>query len=209
MLEFSNISVAYGRHTVLDNVSGHAPEGGMLALTGPSGSGKTTLLNCLGTLHRPDAGQILVDGRDLLRFSRRELRRFRRDHLGFLFQNYALVPEASVRANLTMAMTSAPLKRIDSRAIAAALEDVGLGGREKEIVAHLSGGEQQRLALARLLVRAPSLILADEPSGALDADNEAMVLETLRSMADSGATVVIATHSPAVRSACDAQLSLG
>lgn len=171
--------------------------GRMLALVGASGSGKTTLLNCLGLLESPTRGRIVFQGRDLAGSGPGRRRRFRRDHLGYLFQDYALIDNATVRANLDVA------RRTDTAERSAALERVGLAGREKETVHHLSGGEQQRVALARLMVKKPSVVLADEPTGALDEANTAMVMDVLGEMARNGCAVVIATHVAGVAEACD------
>lgn len=137
----------------------------MVALTGPSGAGKSTLLNCLGLLDEPTGGSITVDDATVTGLNSGRARRFRRDKLGYLFQNYALIDSASVETNLALATggsrrTTAPLFK-------AALAQVGLTGREKSPVHQLSGGEQQRVALARLIVKQPTIILADEPTGAL------------------------------------------
>lgn len=176
----------------------------MLALVGASGTGKTTLLNCMGLLENPTAGQVWFEDTDLTRLGPGGRRRFRRDHLGYLFQNYALIENATVRDNLDVAR-----RRRRGGDPAEALERVGLAGREKETVHHLSGGEQQRVALARLLVKQPSLVLADEPTGALDRDNEEMVVEHLREMSRGGCAVVVATHNDRVRDACDAAFEVG
>ncbi len=125
-------------------------------------------------------------------------RRFRRDKLGYLFQDYALIDNATVKANLDVAR-----RRGTRPDYARILERVGLAGRENEKVHYLSGGEQQRVALARLMVKQPTLVLADEPTGALDSANSAMVVNVLREMSEQGCAVVIATHNDGVRDACD------
>lgn len=135
-------------------------------------------------------------------------RRYRRDVLGYLFQNYALIENATVAPNLEVAMKPRR-KRGDSPTVADALERVGLDGREKEQVHRLSGGEQQRVALARLIVKQPALVLADEPTGALDHDNTTLVVDILRTKSDDGCAVVIATHNDAVRDRCDTVLTVG
>ncbi|MFV2199184.1 ABC transporter ATP-binding protein, partial [Nocardiopsis sp. LOL_012] len=176
MITVRDLSKSFGPRTLWQGLDLDLPPGQVLALTGPSGAGKTTLLNCLGLLESPTGGTIAYQGRDLTRLRAGGRRRFRRDHLGYLFQNYALMENATVRENLDVA-------RRDRPAQAEALERVGLAGRAKERVHHLSGGEQQRVALARLLVKRPSLVLADEPTGALDEGNGRMVIDTLRAMA--------------------------
>ncbi|MFE7504347.1 ATP-binding cassette domain-containing protein [Promicromonospora sp. NPDC057488] len=192
---------AFDRRVLFENLSFKVAGGQMTALTGASGSGKSTLLNCLGLLETLTRGSIEVDGVDIARLRPELRRRFRRDTLGYLFQNYALIENASIRTNLEVAVGALPrVKR--SVDFDAALVQVGLGGRGKEPVYRLSGGEQQRVALARLLVKRPSVILADEPTGALDDANAAMVLDSLHTLAEAGAAVVIATHSATVVEAC-------
>ncbi|WP_444960270.1 ABC transporter ATP-binding protein [Nocardiopsis sp. M1B1] len=204
MITVEKLTKSFGSRVLWQDLDLTVEAGRMLALVGTSGSGKTTLLNCMGLLERPSAGRILFEGTDLTRLGPGGQRRFRADELGYLFQDYALVESASVQANLAV------VKRHDTRSRhAAALERVGLAGREREKVHRLSGGEQQRVALARVLVKQPSLVLADEPTGALDHDNGAMVVEVLRQMSREGCAVVIATHDDAVRDACDAAFDVG
>lgn len=205
MIAIENLSKSFGRRTLWSGVDLTVHSGQMLALTGPSGSGKSTLLNCLGLLDAPTAGAIRHGEKDITRFGPRGARLFRRDVLGYLFQNYALIDNATVAANLEVVIKPRrALRRNTGTAIPEALERVGLAGREGEKVSRLSGGEQQRVALARLMVKQPSLVLADEPTGALDHDNTAMVVKILREMSDSGCAVVIATHDDYVRDRCDA-----
>jgi putative ABC transport system ATP-binding protein len=177
----------------------------MLALVGPSGSGKSTLLNCLGLLDKPTAGAIRHQGKDITRFGRGETRRFRRDSLGYLFQHYALIENATIDENLEVAIR--PRRATPDSggsSIAEALERVGLAGRGSERIHHLSGGEQQRVALARLMVQRPTLVLADEPTGALDDANTTTVIDILGELSRAGCAVVLATHDATVRDRCDA-----
>jgi putative ABC transport system ATP-binding protein len=196
----------FGSRTLWSDVTFTVNRGEMLALVGPSGSGKSTLLNCLGLLDRPSTGAIRHEGKDITRFGRREIRGFRRDVLGYLFQNYALIENATVADNLKVVVKPRRSSQGEAAgtAIAEALDRVGLGGREKEKIHHLSGGEQQRVALARLIVKRPALVLADEPTGALDHDNATMVVDILREMSKAECAVVIATHDERVRDRCDA-----
>lgn len=197
------LTKGYGSRVLWRGLSFTVPHGQMMALTGPSGAGKSTLLNCLGLLESVDDGQIIVAGVDITRLRAGAARRFRRQALGYLFQNYALMEDATVGDNLDIAVHARRRWCIDRDGHDSALEQVGLGGRAKEKVFRLSGGEQQRVALARLLVKQPSLVLADEPTGALDAKNTTLVIDVLRSMADRGCAVVIATHDPQVEASCD------
>lgn len=200
MITVENLSKSFGQRMLWESIDLDVPGGMMLALTGPSGSGKTTLLNCLGLLETPSHGRIIFEGRDLTRFGAAGRRRFRRDRLGYLFQNYALIENATINANLDVATRRSLFSRGDYDKV---LDGVGLVGRGKEKVHYLSGGEQQRVALARLMVKKPSLVLADEPTGALDRGNAELVVEVLRQMRCQGCAVVIATHNDWVRDSCD------
>ncbi|MXM67542.1 ATP-binding cassette domain-containing protein [Streptomyces sp. HUCO-GS316] len=204
MINVENLSKAFGARTLWRDVNFTVDRGEMLALVGPSGSGKSTLLNCLGLLDRPSAGAIRHEGKDITRFGRREILRFRRTTLGYLFQHYALIENATVAENLDVVTK---LRRMPQgkagTAVAEALDRVGLAGRGAEKIHHLSGGEQQRVALARLVLQRPSLVLADEPTGALDEANATMVVDILRELSKGGCAVVVATHDAEVRDRCD------
>ncbi|WP_017587796.1 ATP-binding cassette domain-containing protein [Nocardiopsis ganjiahuensis] len=204
MITLEHLSKSFGDRVLWEELDLTVEPGRMLALVGASGSGKTTLLNCMGLLERPGGGRILFEGTDLTRLGPGRRRRFRRDHLGYLFQNYALIENATVKANLDVAR-----RRGTRPDHASALAGVGLAGRGRERVHHLSGGEQQRVALARLMVKQPSLVLADEPTGALDHANSTVVVDVLRRMSRRGCAVVVATHDPAVRDACDTAFDVG
>ncbi|MFJ7153283.1 ABC transporter ATP-binding protein [Streptomyces sp. NPDC100445] len=209
MIEISDLSKTFGTRTLWRNINLTISRGEMLALVGPSGSGKSTLLNCLGLLDKPTSGAIHYKGAEITGFSPRAIRRFRRDTLGYLFQSYALIENATVAENLEVAVKPRRWPSTEgSKAITEALDRVGLAGREKQKIYHLSGGEQQRVALARLIVQQPSLVLADEPTGALDGDNTIMVVDTLREMSKAGCAVVIATHDEGVRDQCDTIFTL-
>jgi putative ABC transport system ATP-binding protein len=210
VIDVEELSKSFGTRTLWRDVSLTVGRGEMIAFVGPSGSGKSTLLNCLGLLDRPTSGAVRHEGKDITRFGRREARLFRRDVLGYLFQGYALIENATVEENLEVAVK--PRRALRDKAgpsIAEALERVGLAGRQKETVHRLSGGEQQRVALARLIVQQPALVLADEPTAALDRDNTDMVLDSLREMSRTGCAVVIATHDDVVRDACDTVFAVG
>ncbi|QHF25705.1 ATP-binding cassette domain-containing protein [Rathayibacter sp. VKM Ac-2804] len=205
MILATHLAKGYGSRTLWSGLDVTVASGSTLALTGASGSGKSTLLNCLGLLDAPDSGSIEVDGEELTRLRAHGRRRFRRDRLGYLFQSYALVDTATVEQNLAIALGE---RRGRSDRFERALDRVGLAGRGRERVARLSGGEQQRVALARLLVKSPTLVLADEPTGALDAENSETVLDVLTELAGHGASVVVATHDPGIASWCDERLHL-
>jgi putative ABC transport system ATP-binding protein len=197
MLEVRDATKRRGHRVLWQELSFTVDRGEVLALTGPSGSGKSTLLDCIGLIDSLDAGTVLIDGTSAGR-SRRRARLLRRDHLGYLFQDFGLVPDMAVDANVGIGRLGGTRNGCRRATTAEALERVGLAGRGSNRVHDLSGGEQQRVALARLLVKRPDVILADEPTSALDADNARMVLDVLADLAAHGAAVIVATHTPAV-----------
>lgn len=202
------LAKSFGQRLLFRDLDLHLPGGSMTAVVGASGAGKSTLLNCIGLLERPDAGSIVVGGQDIVQHRGRSARLFRRDVLGYLFQNYALVDNATVAQNLDLAFAGGR-RRPTHPERDSALARVGLGDRAASPVHELSGGEQQRVALARLILKQPSLILADEPTGALDLANATVVVDALRSFAAQGATVLVATHAPLVAEACDRRVRIG
>ena len=197
------VSCAFRGRTIVRDFSATFEAGRVTALTGSSGSGKTTLLNMLGGLIKPDSGSIEFDGRDIAAMGSRARRKFRRSNVGYLFQDYGLVSDLSVTENIKIAVP-----RVPSEAMAVALTKVGLEGSEKRTVSELSGGEQQRIALARLILTKPKIVLADEPTGALDQANSELVLNQLREFAQSGAVVVVATHSAYIADNADGVVKL-
>ncbi|WP_329430171.1 ABC transporter ATP-binding protein [Streptomyces anthocyanicus] len=204
MIDAVGLSKKFGNRTLWQSVNFTVRQGEMLALTGPSGSGKSTLLNCLGLLEKPTSGVIHCQGEEVTAFRRGEIQKFRRSKLGYLFQSYALIENATILENMEVAVKPRRwLRNKSNAAIAEALDRVGMAGRSEEMIHHLSGGEQQRVALARIMVQQPALILADEPTGALDSANAAMVVDTLRDMSKTGCAVVIATHDADVSDRCD------
>jgi len=181
----------------LYGVSFELAPGTFVALVGPSGCGKSTLLNLLGSLDRPSSGSVLVDGRDLAAFSERERDTYRRRGVGTVFQMFNLLPTMTVLENvaLPMLLDGVGPGEADARA-ARGLADVGLAGREGAYPYELSGGQMQRVAVARALANRPPLLLADEPTGNLDSKAGAQVLELLATVVrDTGVTAVMATHS--------------
>ena len=203
-----DLTYCIGSRTLWTDLNFEVSAGSFTALTGPSGSGKTTLLNCIGLLDRPTAGELTVCGHSTSGISERRARALRRTAIGYLFQDFALVEADSIRDNVALAAPVGLGRRERLDRVSAALDAVGLAGRQKEKVFVLSGGEQQRVALARILVRQPELILADEPTASLDRSNAAMVLDLLREQAEAGAAVIIVSHDPWVVSQCDREVSL-
>lgn len=214
MLEINNANKSFGPKDLFRHFTATAATGRITALTGISGSGKSTLLNCIGGLDTLDSGSIEFAGTAITGLSKSKLRALRQTTIGYLFQDYALIPEQTVRNNLILALPRDQRTLLGAatkpglRAIDTALTAVGLEGYASREVYALSGGEQQRVAVARLLLRTPSLILADEPTGALDAANRDVVLQHLRTLADDSATVLISTHDPAVTEFSDAEIRL-
>lgn len=191
MIEIQNLCKAFGEHKLFDNFSLAVPDGEFLILAGVSGCGKTTLLNMIGALEPIDSGKITVNGLDITR--RQNRRTYLRREVGFLFQNFALVDNKTVRENLNFIKNDC---RSDiSPEIA--LERVGLSDKIDQKVYSLSGGEQQRAALARLMIKRCSLVLADEPTGSLDRANAERVFSLLEALQQMGKTVIMATHDEA------------
>lgn len=212
MITVHNASKSFGDKVLWNSLDVDFTPGSFTALTGPSGSGKSTLLNCIGALEKPDSGSIEVNGADITAMSGRQRRLYRLNRVGYLFQDYALVPDRSVNYNVRLAIPRAMPRAARRAAIDSALESVGLGvgvsGFASKKVHTLSGGEQQRVALARLLVKDPDIVLADEPTGALDADNAEMVVRHLRGFAQRKAVVIVATHSATIAAQADRCLEL-
>ena len=201
-------SRAYGRAEVLHQVSFTVEPGELVALTGPSGSGKTTLLQLIGSLDRPTSGRILVNG-----VSVGELRRpaiFRRSTVGFVFQLHYLLPALSARQNVELGMAAAHVPRRErANRASALLEEVGLPDRGDSLPSELSGGERQRVAIARALANQPPLVLADEPTGALDTVASGQVWRLLSDVrARRGTTVIIASHDLTLGEHADRSLHL-
>lgn len=214
MLEAIEISKTYtqgGRDIpVLKQACLTVQPGELVGLIGPSGSGKSTLLHLLGLLERPDSGQIRIEGRDIAGLSDRERTRIRRQKLGFVYQFHHLMPEFSALENVLLPaiMDGRPRREAADRA-AALLESFGLGARMNHRPATLSGGEQQRTAMARALVNKPAIVLADEPTGNLDPETSETVAGILIAQArEYGLAALIATHSPALAARLDRPLYL-
>jgi putative ABC transport system ATP-binding protein len=181
----------------LDGVDLEVRRGEWLAVTGPSGSGKSTLLHLLGLLDRPTAGRVLFDGRDVTGLSDAEASRLRGRSIGFVFQDFHLLPEESALRNVMLPLLYAGVRGARERA-AAALDAVGLRERAAHRPGELSGGEQQRVAVARALVKEPLLVLADEPTGNLDTATGARILDLLGDLHARGITLVVVTHEAGV-----------
>jgi putative ABC transport system ATP-binding protein len=190
----------------LDRVSFEIEAGEWIAIMGPSGSGKTTLMNILGGLDHPTSGRVVVDGMEIGSLGERELTRYRSDKIGFVFQQFHLVPYLTAIENVMLAQYFHSIT--DEKDAAEALQRVGLGDRLTHLPSQLSGGEQQRVAIARALINHPKLILADEPTGNLDEANEAIILKILAELHSAGNTIVVVTHSQAIGNLADRRIEL-
>ena len=173
---------------------------------GPSGSGKSSLVNLIGCLDSPSSGDIFIDGKDLGKLSGSELNRFRAEKIGFIFQQFHLIPYLTALENVMLAQYFHSMT--DKQEALGALDRVGLKERAHHVPAQLSGGEQQRVCIARALINDPSIILADEPTGNLDAKNEEIVLKQLRDLHQQGRTIVMVTHDPVVARLADRSVEL-
>lgn len=184
----------YGKGVVaLDGVTLTFPRGGFTAVMGPSGSGKSTFLHCAAGLDRPTSGSVVLDGQELAGMSETKLTKLRRDRIGFIFQAFNLLPALTVEQNVTLPQQLAGAKP-DRRVVEEMLTRVGLGGRRKHLPGELSGGQAQRVAIARALVGEPGLLLADEPTGALDTASGEVVLGLIHELNASGTTICVITH---------------
>jgi putative ABC transport system ATP-binding protein len=195
LIRVEGVRKVYGASTTaLDGVTLGIVEGSWTNITGPSGSGKTTLLNILGCLDSPSEGSVVIDGTEVTDMGQAELTTFRRENIGLIFQQYHLVPYLTALENVMMAQYFHSI--VDEGQARAALERVGLGHRLDHLPAQLSGGEQQRVCIARALINDPKILLADEPTGNLDQGNGRNVLELIRALHAEGHTVIVVTHNP-------------
>jgi len=206
LVQVEQLEKRFGAIRALDRVSFDVEAGEWIAIMGPSGSGKTTLINILGGLDHPSAGRVVVDGQEIGNLAERELTRYRADKIGFVFQQFHLVPYLTALENVMLAQYFHSVT--DEKEAAEALGRVGLSDRLDHVPAELSGGEQQRVAIARALINQPKVILADEPTGNLDEANEAVVLNLLHELNDQGHTILVVTHSQAIGNLADRRVEL-
>ncbi|PFZ65673.1 bacteriocin ABC transporter ATP-binding protein [Bacillus toyonensis] len=200
-IELKNISKKYENKQVLDNFNLVVNKGEMMAITGQSGTGKSTLLNIVGLLEEPDSGDVIIQGiENAWKSEKKQIELFRYT-IGYLFQNYALIDNETVSKNLDVALeyVKLPNKKDKKKEV---LEKVGLLDKLNSKIYQLSGGEQQRIALARLMLKKNDIILADEPTGSLDEVNRDQVLSILKSLNNEGKTILIVTHDPGVSKIC-------
>lgn len=205
MIEIQNITKSFGSLQVLKGIDLKIEKGEVVSIVGPSGAGKTTLLQIIGTLDKPDGGIVTIDGTDVTKLSKKKLSDFRNKNLGFVFQFHQLLPEFTAEENIMIPAFIAGKSRSQARERAAELLNfMGLTERAHHKPAELSGGEKQRVAVARALVNNPEVILADEPSGSLDSQNKAELHQLFFDLRDKfGQTFVIVTHDEALATITD------
>lgn len=203
LIQLNEVSKLYGfgdaATIALDEVSLTIEKGEFIAIMGPSGSGKTTLMNVIGLLDRPSSGTFKLSGRDVARLRPQKQARHRRDHVGFIFQSFNLLPRLNILENVALPLAyKGMLQRRRLKAASQMLEQVGLNDREYYLPSQLSGGQLQRASIARALVNNPSIIIADEPTGNLDSTATRVVMELLSEVHKMGNTVLMVTHNPAL-----------
>jgi putative ABC transport system ATP-binding protein len=196
LLELKDISKIYGNLKALRNIDLAVKKGEWLAIMGPSGSGKTTMMNIIGCMDKPSTGEVILDGVSIAKESSRNLTVLRRDKIGLIFQQFHLVKYLTALENVMVAQYYHSLP--DEKEAMEALDRVGLADRAKHLPSQLSGGEQQRVCIARALINYPMLILADEPTGNLDEANESLVLDIFKQLHTDGSTLIVVTHDPEV-----------
>jgi putative ABC transport system ATP-binding protein len=206
LVQVEGLRKEFGNVRALDGVSFKVEEGEWIAIMGPSGSGKTTLINILGGLDTPTSGQAMVDSTDVARLNEAGLTRYRAEKIGFIFQQFHLLPYLTALENVMLAQYFH--STTDGKEALQALARVGLADRVTHLPAQLSGGEQQRVAVARALINHPKLVLADEPTGNLDEANQGTVIQLLRELHKEGHTILMVTHDPALGCLADRRIEL-
>lgn len=196
LLELKNVSKIYGPLKALDNVNLQVENGEWLAIMGPSGSGKSTMMNIIGCMDKPSLGEVILDGVDIAKESSKKLTEIRRDKIGLIFQQFHLVNYLTAVENVMVSQYYHSMP--DEKEALEALERVGLKDRAKHLPSQLSGGEQQRVCIARALINHPEIVLADEPTGNLDEANENIVIDLFRQLHREGTTLIVVTHDPEV-----------
>ena len=192
LLEVKNVSKIYGDLHALKDVSFTIRKGEWVAIMGSSGSGKSTIMNIIGCMDKPTMGEVILDGQDITKESQNSLTKIRREKIGLIFQQFHLIPYLTALENVMVAQYYHSIP--DEQEALQALERVGLKDRAKHLPSQLSGGEQQRVCIARALINSPEIILADEPTGNLDEVNEKIVIDILTQLHKEGSTIIVVTH---------------
>ena len=208
MISLKNVSKIYKtgeiKYRALDGVNLEIKDGEFVVILGPSGAGKSTLLNLLGGMDRPTSGKIIVNQVDISQFTDRQLTKFRAEQIGFVFQSYNILPSLTVEENVSIMRDIIKLKQNPTEV----LKSVGLGRHLKKFPSELSGGEQQRVSIARAVVKKPAILLCDEPTGALDSDTGVQILKLLKAQTDKDTTVIIVTHNALIAEIADRVIHL-
>lgn len=210
MIDIDNITKSFGKLQVLKGISLHIDKGEIVSIVGPSGAGKTTLLQIMGTLDKGDTGSVVINGTDVTKMKDRELSRFRNLHIGFVFQFHQLLPEFTALENVMIpGMIARKPKKANRARAEQLLNYLGMGGRMSHKPNELSGGEKQRVAVARALINSPDVILADEPSGSLDSANKTELHQLIFNLRkEFNQTFVIVTHDEELASITDRTIKL-
>jgi ABC-type lipoprotein export system ATPase subunit len=208
VISLRGVSKIYGEEVneirALDNVDLEVEKGKIITIMGPSGSGKSTMLNLLGAMDTPTSGKVIVNGNDIGTLPERKLSKYRKETIGFIFQDFYLLPNLDVLGNILIPLIPYGIKDKDKQRAQNILNLVGLGDRGKSKVRKLSGGESQRIAIARALINNPKIILADEPTGNLDSENGKAIINLLFKLAEEeGKTIIIVTHDPNIASSVE------
>lgn len=206
LIQIKNLSKEFGKVKALDNINLNIYKGEWLAIMGPSGSGKSTLLNILSLMDDPSSGKYILDNEDLEQINEEQKITLRREKIGLIFQQFHLIPYLSALENVMLSQYYH--SSVDEEDAKAVLEKVGLSHRLSHLPSQLSGGEQQRVCIARALINNPEILLADEPTGNLDEANEKIVLQTLQKLKNEGKTIVLITHNPKLAKFADRTLIL-
>ncbi|MBZ7950856.1 ABC transporter ATP-binding protein [Campylobacter sp. LH-2024] len=206
LIKITNLSKNFGKVKALNNINLNVYQGEWLAIMGPSGSGKSTLLNILSLMDTPSSGQYILDGQNLEEINEEQKIQLRREKIGLIFQQFHLIPYLNALENVMLSQYYHSC--IDEEDARMMLEKVGLSHRLSHLPNQLSGGEQQRVCIARSLINNPELLLADEPTGNLDEANEEIVLQTLKKLKNEGKTIVLITHNPDLAKFADRTICL-
>ena len=206
ILKLVDVSKIYGELKALDKINLSVEKGEWISIMGPSGSGKTTMMNIIGAMDKPSFGEVILDGEDIAKKSPKELTVIRRDKIGLIFQQFHLVNYLSALENVMMSQYYHSMP--DAEEAMEALAAVGLADRAKHLPNQLSGGEQQRVCIARALINHPAILLADEPTGNLDEKNEYIVLDIFEKLHNAGSTIIVVTHDPEVGEESERMITL-
>ncbi|MBS5114254.1 MAG: putative bacteriocin export ABC transporter [Erysipelotrichaceae bacterium] len=209
IVKIENLNKQFGEHIIFENFNLSVNEGEMMAIMGPSGCGKSTLLNIIGLIETFEAGEYTLFEKKNVKVNTDESAILIRNHINYLFQNFALIDEDSVEENLMIALRYVKLtKEEKKKKIEEVLEKLNMEKYLKAKINELSGGQQQRIAIARVMLKPCDLILADEPTGSLDEDNKLMIMSLLKELNEQGKTIIIVTHDPEVGNMCQRVINL-